>query len=292
LKPIPMAPCAERAAAFQELGAERAAAASQMTSLSMTGLLQQKEANEPAASTGALTLTRRGWSARRFIEDPNISLGVHRLIKGDDDATAGSSADFASPRGPVLGPRHDASSPGGTPWAMDENGEQACPAVACSKQSCAANRGGKLAEVARSCLQQTELRIESEQLLNFRPQTRAGSKSRIPNFSSAKKVVVNGPGFSYPDSLDFAKVMANTTLPPRCTPGKNSSRATLPSSRGGGKDRTLGPPLGVGPPKRSTLGGRVESSFSAALVKFAAEVSKSIPTQPQPRQEVDSKVQH
>jgi len=233
----------------------------------MTSLLQQKEAKE--AKQQALTLTRRGWSAKRFIEDPNISLGVKGLIKSDADATAGSSGDVvASPRGPVLGPRHDAGSPGDTPWAMDETGEQA--------------RGGKLADVARSCLQQTELRIESEQLLNFRPQTRAGSKSRIPSFSSGKKAAVNNPGFSYPDSLDFAKVMANTTLPPRCAPGKNTSRATLPSSRGAN--------CGGGPlTTRSTLGGRVESSFSAALVKFAEEVSKNIPMQP--RQEVDSKVQ-
>merc|ERR1712100_171607 len=63
-----------------------------------------------------------------------------------------------SPRGSGRRHRSGDTSPGRTPWALDENA--APPAVT--------DGAGKLADVARSCMQQTELRIELEQNLHLR----------------------------------------------------------------------------------------------------------------------------
>lgn len=92
----------------------------------------------------------------------------------------GAASDEIRNKGRMLGPRPRDASPR-APWALDENSPPAAPEKKFIKPTTEIrlrqleSGDQKLADVARSCLQQTELRHELEERLQFRPQGRARS---------------------------------------------------------------------------------------------------------------------
>jgi len=125
--------------------------------------------------------------------------------------------------------------------------------------------------VARSCLQRTELRIESEQKMYLRTDTRARSPCRLKNY-----IPNRGVATSRPDSVATRRADNVVTSRPERLPVDNVAPVIVDSCRGAPVRNA---------PTRSSFGGRSAREGANALVKFMSEVAVS---QSYPLQEVNS----
>lgn len=229
----------------------------QMISPGVASLVHQAPNSTSVFPSGqGMTLTRNGWSCKKTGKERSSSPGVAGLINGEKPLPQAECQEAApalcvvsntyclstSPRRGVTTPVRGSSE---TPWALDD--------VAKEYEQ-------KLAQVARSCLQQTELQHEAGQRLQLRPYAGITAGTAGGGAMSPRRLGHNTPSVPPPVSSSYS-------MPPGVSKAGSLSKHSV-NARESCRGSKLRPARAAGGSQNYNEGG------PAALVKFESAVTQ------------------